>query len=90
MAHTSSAKKKINQYRNQRLRNNTAKSLIKSNSRKLTKNLELKDAESIKKAYSELCSALDKAAKKGNIKKETAIRRKARAGRAMRLALAKS
>jgi len=87
MAHTSSAKKKINQYRNQRLRNNAAKSLVKSNSRRLVKSLEVKDAASITKTYSELCSALDKAAKKGSIKKETAIRRKARAGRAMRLAL---
>jgi len=90
MAHTSSAKKKINQYRNQRLRNNAAKTLVKSNSRKLVKSLEVKDAESIKKTYSELCSALDKAAKKGSMKKQTAIRRKARATRAMRLALAKS
>lgn len=87
MAHTSSAKKRIHQYRNNRIRNNAVKTLVKTKSRGLTASVTAKDAASIKKAYSELCSALDKAAKAGSIKKETAIRRKARAATAMRAAL---
>ena len=88
MAHTKSAKKKINQYRNQRLRNSAAKSLIKTNSRKLVKSIDSKEKDSVKVSYSELCSSLDKAAKKGSITKQTAIRRKARAARQLRASLA--
>lgn len=86
MAHTKSAEKKIRQYREQRTRNNAAKSLIKSKSRKLSTAVAAKDSATIKQTYAELCSSLDKAVKRGNIKKQTAIRRKARAARAMRLA----
>ncbi|HMP89324.1 MAG TPA: 30S ribosomal protein S20 [Kiritimatiellia bacterium] len=84
MAHTKSAKKKINQYRNQRLSNNAAKSLIKTNGRKLDAAVQTKDSDAIKKAFSALCSSLDKAAKKGSITKQTAIRRKARAASRLR------
>jgi small subunit ribosomal protein S20 len=90
MAHTSSAKKRIHQYRNNQLRNSAARSLVKTNSRKMVVAVEAKDSDSVKKAYATLCSTLDKAAKKGSIKKETAIRRKARAARQMRLALQKA
>lgn len=89
MAHTKSAKRKIRQYREQRTRNNAAKSLIKTTTRKLGTGVVQKDASAVKNAYAELCSVLDKAVKRGNIKKETAIRRKARAAKAMRAALAK-
>ncbi len=87
MAHTSSAIKRIHQYRNNQLRNSAAKSLIKTNTRKLDGSVAAKDEAAIKKAYAEFCSALDKAAKKGSITKKTAIRRKARAGARMRSAL---
>jgi len=87
MAHTKSAKKKIHQYRNNRLRNSAAKSLIKTSSRKMVKTIQEKSGDGIKTSYAELCSALDKAAKKGTITKQTAIRRKARAARQMRLAV---
>lgn len=90
MAHTSSAKKRIHQYRDNQLRNSAAKSLVKTNSRKLSGAIQGKDSASIKASYATLCSSLDKAAKKGSIKKETAIRRKARAARQMRLALQKA
>jgi len=90
MAHTSSAKKRIHQYRNNQLRNSAANSLVKTNSRKMVAAVEAKDGDGIKKAYATLCSTLDKAAKKGSIKKETAIRRKARAARQMRAALQKA
>jgi small subunit ribosomal protein S20 len=88
MAHTKSAEKKIRQYREQRVRNNAAKSIIKKNSRKLSAAMTAKDSAAIPQSYAALCSALDKAVKRGNIKKQTAIRRKARAARAMRTATA--
>lgn len=87
MAHTSSAIKRIHQYRNNQLRNSAAKSLIKTTAKKMVKTVETKDEAALKKAYAEFCSALDKAAKKGSITKQTAIRRKARAGAKMRAAL---
>ena len=87
MAHTSSAKKRMKQDEGRRLRNRAGKSHVKSARTRLTKALEAKDADGIRKAYAEVCSALDKAAKKGTIKKETANRGKARAGKAMRAAL---
>jgi len=87
MAHTKSAKKKIHQYENQRLRNSAAKTRIKNSARKVKASLEQKDAESSQTAYRALCSALDKAAKKGTIKKQTAIRRKARAALALKAAI---
>jgi len=89
MAHTKSAKRKIRQYREQRARNVAARSQIKTSTRKLGQGVTQKDAAAIKKSYAELCSVLDKAVKRGNIKKQTAIRRKARAAKAMRAALAK-
>jgi small subunit ribosomal protein S20 len=88
MAHTKSAKKKIHQYRNNQLRNSAAKSLIKTSVRKLVKSVEVKEEAGIKSSYAELCSALDKAAKKGSITKQTAIRRKARAAARLRAPVA--
>ena len=90
MAHTSSAKKRIHQYRNNQLRNSAARSLVKSTARKMVTAVDGKNGDSIKAAYATLCSALDKAAKKGSITKQTAIRRKARAAAKMRLALQKT
>ena len=88
MAHTKSAEKKIRQYREQRVRNNAAKSIIKTTSRKLAAAVTAKDTTTVNQSYAALCSALDKAVKRGNIKKQTAIRRKARAAHAMRQAKA--
>jgi len=89
MAHTKSAEKKIRQYHEQRTRNQAAKSLIKTNTRKLVASLTGADSAATQQTYSELCSSLDKAVKRGNIKKQTAIRRKARATRKV-LAVAKA
>lgn len=88
MAHTKSAEKKIRQYREQRTRNNAAKSIIKTNARKLSTALTAKDDAAAKQTYAQLCSALDKAVKRGNIKKQTAVRRKARAAKALKAATA--
>lgn len=86
MAHTKSAEKKIRQYREQRTRNSAAKSIIKTNSRKLAAAVATKDDGAVKQTYAHLCSVLDKAVKRGNIKKQTAIRRKARAAKALKTA----
>lgn len=84
MAHTKSAKRKIRQYAEQRLRNSAATSLVKTSGRKMDKAVESKDQAAVKKAYQEFCSSVDKAAKKGSIPKRTAVRRKARAARSLR------
>ncbi len=87
MGHTKSAAKRARQYQANQLRNNAAKSLVKTKTRKLAGTVTAKDEAAIKTAYAEFCSALDKAAKKGSITKQTAIRRKARAATRMRTAL---
>ena len=87
MGHTKSAVKRARQYQSNQLRNSAAKSLVKTKTRKLVGTVAAKDEAAIKAAYSEFCSALDKAAKKGSITKQTAIRRKSRAGARMRAAL---
>lgn len=87
MGHTKSAVKRARQYQSNQLRNSAAKSLVKTKTRKLVGTVAAKDEAAIKAAYSEFCSALDKAAKKGSITKQTAIRRKARASARMRAAL---
>lgn len=87
MGHTSSSAKRARQYAENRARNNAVKSQIKAKKRDVVKALGAKDKDALKKAYAELCSALDKAAKKGTIKKETAVRRKARAAKALRTTL---
>jgi small subunit ribosomal protein S20 len=88
MAHTKSAIKKIRKYAEQRARNTAAKSFIKTNRRKMDAALEAKDQDATKQTYASLCSALDKAVKRGNLKKGTAVRRKARAAARMRNAAA--
>lgn len=87
MGHTKSAAKRARQYQNNQLRNSAARSLVKTKTRKLVGSVAAKDEAAIKAAYAEFCSALDKAAKKGSITKQTAIRRKARAAARMRAAL---
>jgi small subunit ribosomal protein S20 len=87
MAHTKSAIKKVRQYKENQVRNSAARSLVKTSNKKLLAALAAKEPGAIETAYRALCSALDKAAKKGSLKKETAVRRKARVGRTVRLAL---
>lgn len=78
MAHTKSAKRSIRKNEEGRLRNKAGRSVIKSAQRVLEAAVASKDAAAAKKAYSAFCSALDKAAKKGVITKNTAIRSKTR------------
>lgn len=86
MAHTKSAIKHIRTSAEAQRRNRIRKTAIKANARKLTEAITAKDADAAKVAFSGLCSALDKAAKTGAIKKPTATRRKARASAALRVA----
>ncbi len=84
MAHTKSAIRQIRVSKERHQRNQAKKTLIKSRRRKLDEAIAAKDVEAAKAAFSELCSALDKAAKIGSIKKETATRRKGRASERLR------
>ena len=78
MAHTKSAVKRARTSNEDRLRNKAAVSLIKTRQRQLLAALAGKDAKASAEAYKAYCAALDKAAKKNAITKNTATRRKAR------------
>jgi len=62
-----------------RQRNKAAKSRISTLRRQLFEGCAAKNTDKSRKVFSSYCSALDKAAIKGIIKKNTAIRRKRRA-----------
>lgn len=68
----------------QHVANKSVKTGISSTRRKMFETLTTNDAAAAGKVFQEYCSVLDKAGKKGVIKKNTAIRRKRRA--AQRLA----
>ena len=90
MAHTKSALKRARTSNEDRLRNKAAVSLIKTNQKKLMDAVATKDAKVSAEAYKAYCTVLDKAAKKGAITKNTAVRRKTRAAVHLRkLAVAK-
>jgi small subunit ribosomal protein S20 len=79
MAHSKQALKRHRQSEEDRLRNKAGRSLIKNLQNKLKIALAAKDAGKADALYRRYCSALDKAVKKGIIKKGQAIRKKARA-----------
>ncbi len=79
MAHTPSAKKRAKTYLKSRARNRLAESTIKKRQKALGVAIAAKDKAAITKAVSEYHSALDKASKKGSIKKNQATRKKTRA-----------
>ena len=68
----------------QRVKNQDVGTGLKTARKKLFAAIEAKDKKGCAKLYSEYCSALDKAAKKGVIKKNTAVRRKGRAANQIR------
>lgn len=78
MAHTKSAVKRARTSNEDRLRNKAAVSLIKGAQKKLMDAVATKDAKAAAEAYKKFCACLDKAAKKGSITKNTAVRKKAR------------
>ena len=65
-------------------RNVQVRTRVKSARRAMMEALEGKDAETAEKAYKAYCSVLDKAAKQGVIKKNTAVRRKTNAANGLR------
>ena len=65
-------------------RNRAVKSLVRTARRKLLESFQRNDKTECQALYQAYCSTLDKAVKKGVIKKNTAIRRKARAAEKLR------
>lgn len=79
MPNIHSAVKRMRVSEKARQRNKAAKSKISTLRRQLFEVCATTDADKSRKAFSEYCSILDKAAIKGIINKNTAIRRKRRA-----------
>ncbi len=84
MPNIKSAKKRLVQNERSRKINSTYKSRVRSTRRKFLLAVEENNADLMKSTYAEFCSALDKAAKKGVIKKNTAIRSKHRGAEKIR------
>ncbi len=86
MPNIKSAKKRAKTSEEARQRNKAVKSRVKTTRSKFMKATVEGAAEVTTEAYKAYCSNLDKAAKKGVIKRNTAIRRKCRAAAKVRKA----
>ncbi len=84
MANIKSAQKRMRSSESRRIGNLAVKTRVKSAKRKAQEALTAGAAETAGTAVREYSSVLDKAAKRGVIKKNTAIRRKKRATEALR------
>lgn len=84
MPNLKSAKKRMRQNVVRYDRNVQVRTRIKSARRSMMETLEAKDAEAGQVALRAYSSVLDKAAKAGIIKKNTAVRRKTNAANALR------
>jgi len=84
MANIKSAQKRIRSSEKRRVDNLAVKTRVKSARRKAREALSAGVAETAAEAVSDYNSVLDKAVKRGVIKKNTAIRRKTRATEALR------
>ena len=84
MPNLKSAKKRMRQNVVQYDRNVQVRTRVKSARRSMMEALEAKDAEAGQAALKTYSSVLDKAAKAGIIKKNTAIRRKTNAANSLR------
>jgi small subunit ribosomal protein S20 len=84
MPNLKSAKKRMRQNVVRHDRNQSVRSRVKSARRSMMEALEAKDAEAGQVALRTYSSVLDKAAKVGVIKKNTAIRRKTNAANGLR------
>ncbi len=78
MAHSKSAKKRINQNKKRRARNRWRKSLIKEAIRTFDESLHAGNLDEAKEQLKAVYKRLDKVAAKGTIHKNTASRRKSR------------
>lgn len=84
MPNIKSAKKRLRNSIKANKANSNVRSRVATFRRKLGEVAETKDAALSFEAYKKYCTELDKAAKKGIIKKNTAARRKARAAARVR------
>ena len=84
MPNLKSAKKRMRQNVVFHDRNQQVRTRLKNARRTMMETLEAKDAEAGDAAYRTYCSVLDKAAKGGVIKKNTAVRRKTNAANNLR------
>lgn len=84
MPNLKSAKKRMRQSEVRQERNKQVRTRLKNARSTMMDTLEAKDAEAGDLAFRTYCSVLDKAAKAGVIKKNTAIRRKTNAANSLR------
>jgi small subunit ribosomal protein S20 len=84
MPNLKSAKKRMRQNEVRQERNQKVRTRIKNARRAMMESLEAKNSEAGQAALRTYCSVLDKAAKRGVIKKNTAIRRKTNAANRLR------
>ena len=84
MPNLKSAKKRMRQNEVRYERNVQVRTRIKTVRRTMVAAVEAKDVKAGETAFRSYCSVLDKAAKSGIIKKNTAIRRKTNAANSLR------
>jgi small subunit ribosomal protein S20 len=83
MANTKSALKRVRQTATRTQHNRSVKTSIKTKMRKLRGLIDAKDAENARKAFEDLSSRLDKAAKTGVIHPNKADRKKSQYNKAL-------
>jgi len=81
MPNIKSAKKRMRTAEKSRQRNRAVRSSVNTARRRVAEAIETGDKAKSETLYREYCSALDKAAKTGRIKANTASRRKSRLGK---------
>ena len=81
MAHSKSAKKRVRQNADRRLRNRRRKDALKTSVRALDEAVGAGDAEKAAEQLKVVCQRLDKTAAKGTLHKRTAARKKSRLAR---------
>ena len=84
MPNLKSAKKRLRQSESRQTQGQAVRTKVKSYRRSFFEAIDSKDKDASTSAYKSYCSVLDKAAKAGQIKKNTAVRRKTRATEKLR------
>ncbi len=84
MPNLKSQKKRMRSDEVKRVQNQAVRTRVKTARRKMMEATATGEVEVTTAAFREYCSVLDKAAKKGIVKKNTAVRRKARAAAKLR------
>jgi small subunit ribosomal protein S20 len=84
MPNLKSQKKRMRSDEEKRVQNQGVRTRVKTARRKMMEATAAGEAEVTTAAFREYCSVLDKAAKSGIVKKNTAVRRKARAAAKLR------